>query len=138
LAVSVCQQAEVAYPYIARGQYMEKEPSDKLVCLQRHGLLAVVVCIISPEEGDIAVAEREDAVIADCDPMGISAEVMKDPHSAIKGRFAIDGPLLMIEMFPEGFEVSGLVEIADTSREYEIPRFEAFLEKAKELAPEQR
>ena len=46
--VSVCQQAEVTYPYIASGQDMKKESSYKLVCLQRHGLLAVVVGIISP------------------------------------------------------------------------------------------
>jgi hypothetical protein len=47
-AVSVCKQAEVAYPHITRGQYMKKEPSDKFICLQRHDLLAVIVCIISP------------------------------------------------------------------------------------------
>jgi hypothetical protein len=70
--------------------------------------------------------------------VSISAEILQDPLWAIKGRFAIDNPLLMIEMFPEGFEVSGLVEMADTSGEYEIPRFETFFEKAKELALEQR
>lgn len=69
--------------------------------------------------------------------MGISAEILQDPLWAIKGRFTIDDPLLMIEMFPKGFEVSGFVEMADTSGEYEIPRFKAFFEKAKELAPEQ-
>ena len=45
---SVCQQAEVAYPYITRGQYMKQEPSDELVGLERHGLLTVMVCIIPP------------------------------------------------------------------------------------------
>ena len=82
---------------------MKKEPSDKLVGLERHGLLAVVVGIISPEEGNIAVPDGEDAVIADRDSVGISAEVLKDPLGAIEGRFAIDDPLLMIEMPPEGF-----------------------------------
>ena len=70
--------------------------------------------------------------------MGISAEVLKDPLGAIKGRFAIDDPLLMIELFPEGFEVSGFLEMADTAGEYKITRFEAFFEKVKELASEQR
>ena len=45
---SVCQQAEVAYPDIASRQDMKQEPSDKLACLERHGLWAVMVCIISP------------------------------------------------------------------------------------------
>ena len=83
---------------------MKKEPSDKLVGLERHGLLTVIVGIISPEEGNIAVLDGEDAVIADGDPVSISAEVLKDPLGAIEGRFAIDDPLLMIEMSPEGFE----------------------------------
>ena len=103
---------------------MKKEPSDELVCLERHGLLAVVVCIISPKEGNIAVLDGKDAVIADRDSVGISAEVLKNTHGAIEGRLAIDDPLLMIELFPEGFEVSGLLEMADTSGEYEITRFE--------------
>jgi len=38
----------VAYPYVARGQYMKQEPSDELVSLKRHGLLTVMVCIIPP------------------------------------------------------------------------------------------
>jgi hypothetical protein len=45
---SICQQAEVAYSDIASRQDVEKEPSDKLGSLERHGLLTVIVCIISP------------------------------------------------------------------------------------------
>ena len=48
--VSVCQQAEVAYPHITMRQDVKKEPSDKFICLERHGLFTVIVCIISPEK----------------------------------------------------------------------------------------
>jgi len=116
---------------------MKKEPSDKLACLQRHGLLMVVVCIISPEKRNSAVLDGEDAVVADGDPVGISAEVLKDPRGAIKGRFAIDDPLLMVKMFSEGFEGSGFLEMADAAGEYKIPRCEAVFEEVKELASEQ-
>jgi len=116
---------------------MKKEPSDKLVGLERHGFLAVVVGIISPEKRNSAVPDGEDAVIADRDPVSISAEVLKDTLGAIEGWFAIDDPLLMIELFSEGFEVSGLVEMADTTGEYEISRCEAVFQEVKELAPEQ-
>ena len=116
---------------------MEKEPSDKLACLQRHGFLTVVVCIISPEKRNSAVLDGEDAVVADGDPMGISSEVLKDPHGAIEGRFAIDDPLLMIKMFPEGFEGSGFLEMDDAAGEYELSRCEAVFEEVKEPASEQ-
>ena len=38
----------MAYADIARGQDMKQEPSDELVGLEGHGLLAVIVCIIPP------------------------------------------------------------------------------------------
>ncbi len=136
--VSVCQQAEVTYPYIARGQYVKKEPSDELVRFERHGLLTVLICVISPAERDIAIPVGEDAVIADGDPVGIPAEVLKDPLGATEGRFAIDDPLLLIELFPENLKVPGLLDMADTAGKYKSIRREAFFEKVKELTPEQR
>ncbi len=66
-------------------QDMKKEPADKLVGLEGHRLLAVRVGIIPPEEGDLAVLDGEEAVISDGDPMGISAEVLKDALGAIEG-----------------------------------------------------
>ena len=128
----------MAYPYIASGQDMKKEPSDELVSLERHGLLMIVVGIISPEKRNSAVPDGEDAVIADRDPVSISAEVLKDTLGAIEGWLAIDDPLLMVKRSLEGFEGSGFLEMADTSGEYEISRFEAVFEEVKELAPEQR
>jgi hypothetical protein len=38
----------VAYLYIARGQDMKQESSDKLVRLEGHDLLTVLVCVIPP------------------------------------------------------------------------------------------
>jgi len=117
---------------------VKKEPSDKFIRLERHGLFAVIVGIVSPEKRDIAVPDGEDSVIAESDPVGISAEILKDPLGAIEGRFAIDDPLLLIELFSEDLEVPGLLEMADTACEYKIIRREAFFEKVNELTPEQR
>jgi hypothetical protein len=85
----------------------------------------------------MAVPVGEDAVMADGDSMGIPAEVLKDPLGAIEGRFAIDDPLLVVEMSPERFEGSGFLEMADTAGEYKIIRREAFFEQIKELPSEQ-
>ena len=62
----------------------------------------------------------EDAVIADRDPVGIPAEVLKDPFDAIEGRLAIDDPLLVIELASESLEVFRRFEMADTAGEYKI------------------
>ena len=108
----------MSYPYIARGQDMKQKPSDELVSFQRHGFLTVLVCIIPPQEGNMAVTDVEDAVVADGDPVGISAQVLKDPLNAIERGLAIDDPLLMIEPPHEYLKVPGLLEMADLVGEY--------------------
>jgi hypothetical protein len=80
----------------------------------------------------------DNAVIADGDPVGISAEVLKDTLEAIEGRLAIDDPLLMIELAPESLKVPRLLEVPDTVGEYKSIRLEASFEKVKELSFEQR
>ncbi len=85
-----------------------------------HGLLAVLVCIIPPQEGDLAVADVEDTVIGDGDAVSISAEVLKDALDAIEGGLAIDDPLLMIELASDSLEVLRWFEMADGVWEYKI------------------
>jgi hypothetical protein len=136
-AVSVGQEAKVTDPDIARRQNMKKEPSDKLVGLEGHRLLTVMVCIIPPEEGNVAVSDGKDAVITDRDPMGISAEVLEDPLGAIEGRFGIDDPLFMVEMPQEGFEVSGILEMTEIGGKDKIASLEAIFEEVQKLTSEQ-
>jgi hypothetical protein len=81
----------------------------------------------------MAVMDGEDAVIAEGDPVGISAEVLKDPLDAIEGGLAIDDPLLMIEPPHEYLKVLGLFEMADTVGEYQSIRLETFFKEVKEL-----
>ncbi len=122
---------------IAFRQDMKKEPADKLVGLEGHRLLTVLVGIIAPEEGDLAVVEGEDAVITDGDPMGISAEVLKDPLGAVEGWFAIDGPLFMVEISQEGFEVPGILEMTERGGKDQIFFLEGTFKEAEELTSEQ-
>jgi hypothetical protein len=136
-AVSVGQEAKVTDADIACRQNMKKEPSDKLVGLESHGLLTVMVGIIPPEERNFAVLEGEDAVITDGDPMGISAEVLKGPLGAIEGGFAIDDPGFPVEMPPEGLEVSGVLEMVEMGGEDQTPSLEAIFEEVEEFPSEQ-
>jgi len=76
----------------------------------------------------------EDTVIADGDPVGISAEVLKSPFDAIERRLAIDDPLFMIELASESLEVLRRFEMADTVGEYKTIRLEAFFKEVKELS----
>jgi hypothetical protein len=117
---------------------MEKEPPDKLACLEHHGFLAVIVCIIPPSERDFTFPDAEDAVIADCSPVSISAKVLKNTFGAIEGWFAIDDPFLAVELSHEGVEVDGISEMTDAAGKDKSTSFEVIFEEVKELAAEQR
>ncbi len=86
----------------------------------------------------MAVTEGEDTVIADGDPVGISAEVLKDTFGALEGRFAIDDPLLGGKGFSEGFGVCGIFEMMETVGKDQFIFFEGIFEKIQKLAFEQR
>jgi len=117
---------------------MEEEPSDELMGLDRHGLLPIAVGVIPPAEGDLAILECEDAVIADGDPVGVSAEVLEDPFGAVKGRLAVDDPFLVVKLSPEDLKDARIFEMCDTPVEDKVFIVKALLEMVKELAPEQR
>jgi hypothetical protein len=75
----------------------------------------------------------EDAVIADGDPVGISAEVPKDTLNAIERGLAIDDPLFTIERAPESLKVLGRLKMADPVGKYKSIGLETSFEKVKEL-----
>ena len=110
---------------------------DEIFSTQGALLFSPTVRVPVPK-GHTIVFQLQDAIIADRDPVSISAEVLKDTLGTIEGRLAIDDPLLMVKMSLEKFEGFEFFEVADSSREYEISRFEVFSQKAEKLATEQR
>jgi len=102
---------------ISMGEHMEKEPSYELISLESHGLLFIAIGVVPPTEGDIAVLDLEDTVIADSNPVGISAQVFKDTFGAIKGRLTINNPFFIVELSSEHFKGFGVPQMTDTSGE---------------------
>ena len=117
---------------------MQKEPSDELIGTESHDLLFIPIGVIPPAKGDFFVIETENAVIADGDPMGIPTEITKDSFGSAKGRLTIDDPFFVVKPSSEALKGVGLLQMADTAGEDEIPGFEDVFEVAQELPPEQR
>ena len=99
---------------------MKEEPSDELSGLERHSLLFIPIGVVPPAERDSAVLDCEYTVIADSDPVGISAQVFKDALGTIEGRLAIDNPFFMIELPSEDLKGSGVPQMTDTTGEDKI------------------
>jgi hypothetical protein len=53
-------------------------------------------------------------VIADGDPVSIAGQVLKNTFGGNEGRFTIDDPLFVVEVFSEGFEVSWIFDMTET------------------------
>jgi hypothetical protein len=105
---------------ISRGKDMKEEPSDELTGLERHGFLFILIGIVSPAEEYITVLNLEDTIIADSDPVGISAEIFEDALGAVERRLAVDNPFLMIELPSEDLKGSGIFQMPDTAGEYQL------------------
>jgi hypothetical protein len=101
-------------------KHMEEEPSDELIGLEGHGLLFVTIGVVPPAEGDITIPDLEDTIIADSDPVGISAEIFEDTLGTIEGRLAIDNPFFMVELSSEHLESSVILEMMDAAGEYKL------------------
>jgi len=107
--------------HISMGQHVKEEPSDELLGLESHGLLCITIGIVPPAKGYPAVLNVEDTVIADSDPMSISAQVLKDTLGAIERRLAINNPFLMVELSSERLKGPGVLEMPDATGEDKIP-----------------
>ena len=106
--------------HISMWQYMKEEPSDELIGFESHGLLFAAIGIVPPAEGDIAVLNIEDTVVANSDPVCISAQIFKDALSSVERRLAIDNPFLVVELSSEHLEGFRVFEMTDTAGEYKI------------------
>jgi hypothetical protein len=115
---------------------MKEEPSYELIGLESHGLLFITICIVSPAERDITVIDFEDAIVADSDPVGISAQIFKDTLCSVERWLTIDNPFFMVELSSKDFKGMWLFQMTDTAGEDEITRFKTAFQIIQELSPE--
>jgi len=87
------QEAEVADAHETWGKHVEQKASQELVHGQGHEALLVAVGGVSPAEGDVIARQGNEAMVGDCDAMGVSAQVVEDILGTSEGRFAVDDPV---------------------------------------------
>lgn len=101
-------------------QYMKEEPSYELIGLDSHSLLFIAIGIVPPAEGDIAVLDIEDTIVADRYSMSVSAQILEDTLGAIERRLAIDNPFFIVELPSEHLKAYGILKMTDASWEDKI------------------
>jgi len=84
---------------------MEQEPSDELCSLQSHCFIPVSISIITPEKNDLTTLHFDDAMIADCNLVDVSSQIVKEPLRAIQGRPRVDDPFPAIKVLQKSREL---------------------------------
>src|SRR6516164_8577995 len=92
LATAIAEESVVANALEPAGQNVQEESPDELICREGHGLLLIVVAIISPGEFHLAAFDVEDPMIGDGHPVGIAADVVDHLLWSGEGRFRVDDP----------------------------------------------
>ena len=80
------------------GKHMQQESSDKLLSTDCHLLAFITVTAVSVGKCDQPIVYVDNAMVADGNPMSITAEIVKYFCRTIKRRFGIDHPVLFPEL----------------------------------------
>jgi len=94
-----------------QGENVHKETANELIGGEGHDFPLVVVPVVAPFESDVAIFYRNDAVVGNGNPVGITTEILDDAGGGLEGRFAVCHPIFFEQSFYEIGEVSGVVEI---------------------------
>jgi hypothetical protein len=89
-------------------QNVKEESPDELVCRESHGLLLIVVAIVSPGEFDFTPFDVEDPMIGDGHPVGVAADVIHHLLWSGEGWLGVDDPFRVshrIQMTTESLRV---------------------------------
>ncbi len=103
-SAAIGEQPEMANAYESRGEDMEEETADELVAGQGHGFDAIGVSVITPTETDLALGEVDEAVVGQCDTVGISPKVSDDLLRSGEGTLGVDHPIVRAQRFEERYE----------------------------------
>jgi hypothetical protein len=108
---AVGEKAAVADADEACGQRMQQKPLDKDVSGDLQGLESVALLPIAVGKADPSVMDIDNAVVRDCYPMGIAANILQYLLGAGKGALGVDDPILGVELIHEALEALGGPEL---------------------------
>jgi hypothetical protein len=93
-ASRVRKKSELPDANEASRQNVERKPAQKLARRQRHLTLFVAVSIVFPAKGNVLTVECQQPVVADGNPVGVAAEILKYLAGSAERGLGIDHPLL--------------------------------------------
>ena len=89
---------------------------------------------VAPAKGNLAVRQRDQAMVGDGDAVGIAAEILQDVLGSAEGWFGVDDPIFAEERTQPGSEELGMGERCEFSGQVQLTALEGRLQAGDELA----
>ena len=86
LSVAIAENPEVANLHEPIGQDVQKEPADKLKCIETHPLDLIVVGGIPIGKGNPLSIKPDDSLVGKGNPMRIAAKILHSLLGILEGR----------------------------------------------------
>ena len=90
--MATAEETVIANAVEALGKNMQQEATDEFICRDGHGLLPIVISIVSPEESDHAICDVEQTIVRDGDAVRVASDVLQNLLWPGEWRFGIDHP----------------------------------------------
>lgn len=138
-SMTVGEKAEVTHAVEAGGKQVQEKPSDELVRMKAHDLLAItsIAPIILPSEGNMVVIKFDDAAVGDSDAMGVSTEIGEHLVRTAERRLCIDDPFDTPSLCEMAAEHGVVVEMGEVVEEAQFALSEGFGESSQKEPAEQ-
>lgn len=134
-APAIGNEAVVSDANKAARKQVEEKTAQELIHRKRHSALLVAVRRISPTESDVAICQGNQAMVGDGHSMGIAAEVFENMFRAAKGPFAVDDPIVAIELPDQGAESLRVGKVLELAMKANLALCECTLQRCGKLAP---
>jgi hypothetical protein len=130
---SIGEEAEVADADEALGEQVKQEATQKLIAREGHQFLLIVVSGVTPAEGDLAVGQRDQAMVGDGDAVSVATEILQYVLGSAEGWFGVDDPIFAEEGTQPGSEELGMGERREFSGQAQLAAFKGGLQTRDEL-----
>ncbi len=120
----------------ALGEQVKEEATQKLIAREGHQFLLIVVSGVTPAEGDLAVGQRDQAMVGDGDAVSVATEILQYVLGSAEGWFGVDDPIFAEEGTQPGSEELGMGERREFSGQAQLAAFKGGVQARDELATE--
>ena len=130
----VRKKAKVPNADEAAGKHMQEKTAEELIGGKGHLPLLIAVGVILPAEGHFFAVKAQQTMVADCNAVGITSEIVQNVLRSAEWRLGIYDPILPTQLVEKSSKLIRITEVLQASTEDELALLKGDLQAFPELA----